>query len=163
MSQDPPRRTFLRVAGSAIPALIAGCMGDENPTPAPSESPTESPTASPTPTETSSPTDEPVGTGDNPDDIVVVNRVESAQSISVQVDKQGESTVFSETFELDGGERAGRDIFDYETAGVFVITAQLPDGTEESYEWDLSEEPAGGWLYISIEEGNKIEMTWAYA
>jgi len=153
MASSPPRRTFLRVAGSAILASIAGCTGDENPTPSPSESPTE----------TSSPTDEPVGTGDNPDDIVVVNRVESAQSISVQVDKQGESTVFSETFELDGGERAEREIFDHDATGVFVITAQLPDGTEETYEWDLSEEPAGGWLYISIEEGNKIEMTWAYA
>lgn len=35
MSQDPPRRTFLQVAGSAILALIAGCTTDENPTPSP--------------------------------------------------------------------------------------------------------------------------------
>ncbi len=50
MSQGPPRRTFLRVAGSAVLASIAGCTADENPTHSPSESPTESPTASPTPT-----------------------------------------------------------------------------------------------------------------
>jgi|GEM_PF-817948 hypothetical protein len=52
MSQDPPRRTFLRVAGSAIPVLIAGCASDGDITPSPSESPTETPAPSSIPTGT---------------------------------------------------------------------------------------------------------------
>lgn len=173
MPQDPPRRTFLRVAGSATLALIAGCTSDENPTLSPSQSQTETPTSSPTPTATSSPTPEPtvtsspttepVGTGSNPNDLEVINRGDSVQSISLQVDKQGGSTVFTETLELDPGERARRDVFANHATGTFVITVQLSNGTEESYEWDLSEQSEDGWVYIAIEADDTIRMTYVIA
>jgi len=114
--------------------LLAGCTSGENTTS----------TLSPEPTATSSPTPEPVGPGDNPAELIIVNRIETTQSISVGVNKRGGSSVFSETFELDSGERIRRDIFDYETQGTYLVTGRLSDGTEQSYEWNLREEPAGG-------------------
>ena len=173
MSRGPPRRTFLRVAGSAILALIAGCTSNENPTPSPDQSQAETPTPSPTPTATpsptpeptatSSPTPEPVGTGRNPSDLHIINQADSVQSISLQVDKQGGSTVFTETLELDPRERARRDVFANHATGTFVITVQLSNGTEESYEWDLSGQSEDGWVYIAIEADDTIRMTYYIA
>lgn len=159
MSPSLQRRTFLRIGGSVIVTLTAGCTSGENSKP--SQSPTPKP--SPEPTATPSPTPEPVGTGNNPADLVIVNQTEDVQSISLQVDKQGGSTVFTEMTELDPGDRIRRDIFGNDATGTYLITAQLSDGTENSYEWELSKEPAGGWVYITIEADNTIDMAYAIA
>ncbi|WP_153552932.1 hypothetical protein [Halomicrobium sp. LC1Hm] len=64
---------------------------------------------------------------------------------------------------VDGGERTRRDIFDNNATGVFVVTAKVPNSPGESYQWNFSEEPADGWVHISIEAENAVNMTYAIA
>ena len=71
--------------------------------------------------------------------------------------------MYTEAVELDPDERTQRNVFDHDATGAFVVTAQLSNGTAESYEWDLNEQPDAGWVSISIEAEVTIGMTYATA
>jgi hypothetical protein len=170
------RRSLLRAAGTVALSVLAGCSSEETPssttdtaTPTPDTATVRSATAvdaeSPTRTPTPSPTTwEPIGTGRNPVDVVVGNGTDLPRTLSLVVSKLGvDRPVLDDRFTLDPGGRRRWDVFDDDASGVYGVTVALSDGPERTYEWDLRQRPADGWLTIGIRDEDGGTTTFTYA
>jgi hypothetical protein len=124
------------------------------------------PTKTPGDTVSESPANTPtaIGTGSNPMDVVVSNQTGEPRTLTVHVSGRGTSeTVFDRTLTLESSGRQGWDIFSRSDTGVYIVKVRLGDGTEQSYEWDLDDEPEEGWVYISLNEDGSVDITYAIA
>jgi len=151
--------------------VFAGCTSDRPSTqtdstpqsPTRISSPSPTPTPEPSPSPTASPTSEPVGTGGNPADLVVLNQTETAQSVMITVEDNEGSSIYANKIELDAGTRKRLDFISQNSSGTILITARLSSGAETTYKWDLNEEPADGWVSLYIESNDTLRMTYAIA
>lgn len=165
MVPEKPRRAFLRLGTGVALSSIAGCTTrTDSTTPTDSSSPS-APTQTTVSTPTQTPTHEPIGTGSNPSDLGIVNRSEKVQRITVDVTPDGESEkVFTETMEIKPSVYYWRDIFPQDAySGTYFVTVHLQRGTKQTYKWNLSKEPAEGWLYIYVESDDTVSMTYTIA
>lgn len=142
-----------------LATVLAGCTSDSSSAPSRTPTDTASSTATGTPGATDSPTPEPVGTGANPNDLVVRNASGTERTVTVTV--EGESTVFDDELTLPPNDRVTFDV-DFPRAGTYVVRAEAADGPEaDEYEWQATKDP-DGWVTVRIRD-DAVETTYAIA
>lgn len=168
------RRSLLR-AGGVLAIGLAGCTSEEAPVPDSTDS-----TAPPLPTSTrgppsddrdpspsTTPTTSPIGTGNNTADIEFDNDDDVPHTVTVWIHRRGQTDWMNpnadNTVRLAPGEREEWDIFTLDDRGIYDVTVSLEDGSSASYEWNLEEEPPGGWLEVDIEQDGSITIAYAIA
>lgn len=184
----PSRRAMLRGSAVAAATLLAGCSSDDQSAdgpaaddpaavpeetpeatdrPTPTQTPADGPTAGSTPTPTpigETTPREPVGTGRNPADVVLTNGDDRPWRVGVTArPADGSRLVFDRTVRVEPGGRHRLDLFDSDAVGAYVLQFGLPDGTTRTYEWDLAEEPEGGWLSVGVSADGRFVVTYAMA
>ena len=162
MIDNPQRRHVLRLIAACSGMTFAGCASDTPSTPTETASPSSAPTLAPSPSPSESTTSEPVGTGSNSTDLTIYNQTETSRSVEITVE-QGDSPIYTNGVDVDSEGRKSLDIFPEDSSGTVSITARLSNGTEATYEWDLDEEPADGWVSLCIESDTSLEMSYAIA
>ena len=159
---NPQRRHFLRLIAACSGITFAGCASDTPSTPTETTSPSSAPTSDPSPSPSESTTSEPVRTGSNPADLTIYNQTKTSQSVKITVE-QGDTSIYTNQIDIDSAKRKSLDIFSEDSSGTFLITARLSNDTEATYEWDLDEEPADGWVSLYIESETSLKMSYAIA